>query len=173
MNDSSRMEQDREPNIPLEVRTWNWSAFFLTFIWGIPHRIYLSLLVLIPVVGFFIPFVLGMKGNEWAWKNKPWKSIQEFQMVQQVWLNATLGVFLLIIVAALSFPLILGMVSLFGIENLNENEMILMENPTGNQIACVEESGIGYGLSRVNERPPILTIQKEDLKKVEKCRHTP
>jgi membrane protein YqaA with SNARE-associated domain len=30
-------------------------------------------------------FILGAKGNEWAWRNKRWESVEHFQRVQQKW----------------------------------------------------------------------------------------
>ncbi len=32
-----------------------------------------------------MPFVLGAMGNEWAWKNKTWDSIEQFHAVQKRW----------------------------------------------------------------------------------------
>jgi hypothetical protein len=32
-----------------------------------------------------MPFVLGAKGNEWAWKNKTWESVEQFKRVQRAW----------------------------------------------------------------------------------------
>ena len=31
------------------------------------------------------PIVLGIKGNEWAWQNRPFRSVQEFRDTQRVW----------------------------------------------------------------------------------------
>ena len=30
-------------------------------------------------------FVLGAKGNEWAWQNKRWQSVEHFKKVQKLW----------------------------------------------------------------------------------------
>jgi ribose/xylose/arabinose/galactoside ABC-type transport system permease subunit len=30
-------------------------------------------------------FVLGAKGNQWAWQNKQWASVEEFQATQKKW----------------------------------------------------------------------------------------
>ncbi|NEQ62808.1 MAG: hypothetical protein F6K53_37755, partial [Moorea sp. SIO4A1] len=34
-----------------------------------------------PVMGI----ILGIKGNEWAWKSRRWKSIKTFKRHQRVW----------------------------------------------------------------------------------------
>jgi hypothetical protein len=71
--------------VPSEVRGWNWGAFLLSWIWGLGNETYLSLLCFVPFVNFVMIFVLGAKGNEWAWHNKQWTSIEDFKRVQRRW----------------------------------------------------------------------------------------
>jgi hypothetical protein len=87
--------QGKDSEVPLEIQTWNWGAFFLSVIWGVFNRTYIALLTIIPFVGVPMVFVLGFKGNEWAWKNKRWKSIEQFQRVQKLW--AKWGIILFIV----------------------------------------------------------------------------
>jgi len=75
----------KDSEVPSVIRTWNWGAFFLSVIWGLFNRTYIALLTAIPVVGILMVFVLGFKGNEWAWQNKRWKSIEHFQRAQKRW----------------------------------------------------------------------------------------
>lgn len=94
---------------PLDLNKWNWGAFFLTGIWGLGNGCWwLFLIYVFIVLGYFIPFVniltglmsitlsvvCGAKGNEWAWNNKSWSSIQNFHESQQTWTKVGLGVFL-------------------------------------------------------------------------------
>lgn len=86
---------------PAELNYWNWGAFLLSWIWSIGNQVWIGLLVLlsfIPVIGVIISLVmtilLGIKGNEWAWKAKKWDSIEHFKTVQRKW--AKWGVILLI-----------------------------------------------------------------------------
>jgi len=74
--------------LPPELQGWNWGGFLLTWVWGIGNRVWISLISLIPVpiVGLAIAIVLGIKGNEWAWQNKKWNSIEHFRHTQRVWL---------------------------------------------------------------------------------------
>lgn len=75
--------------VPTEIKGWSWGAFLLWWIWGIGNNTYISFLTLIPYVGQIVmPFVLGAKGNEWAWKNKHWESIAHFKDVQFKWTKA-------------------------------------------------------------------------------------
>jgi len=67
------------------LKKWNWGAFFLTAIWGVGNRTYLGLLGMVPVVNFIIMPVLGVYGNRWAWKNKKWRSLEEFEKHQRMW----------------------------------------------------------------------------------------
>ncbi len=99
--------QGREAVIPDEIRKWNWGAFFLSWIWGLGNKTYIALLFFIPFCWFVLPFVLGAKGSEWAWRNKRWTSIEHFKDVQKVW--ALVGLFVVIIpvigiTAAIAIP---------------------------------------------------------------------
>lgn len=71
--------------IPDEIKQWNWGAFLLAPIWGIVNRVFLGLLGLIPLLGFVIAIVLGIKGNEWAWRNRKWQSPEAFLDSQRKW----------------------------------------------------------------------------------------
>ena len=80
--------------IPEEIRGWNWGAFVLCWIWGIGNKVWIALLALLPFVGFIMNIVLGIKGNEWAWRNKKWDSVANFKTTQRTW--AIVGLVLLI-----------------------------------------------------------------------------
>ncbi len=71
--------------IPDGVKGWSWGAFLLNWIWAIGNRSWLGLLALIPYVGFVMSIMLGVKGREWAWRNKRWDSIEHFNRVQRRW----------------------------------------------------------------------------------------
>jgi len=75
--------------IPDNLNKWSWGAFFWTFIWGIAHNYYIPLIVFIPVIGQIlslpISIYMGIKGNQIAWENRKWKSIEEFKEVQKKW----------------------------------------------------------------------------------------
>lgn len=71
--------------VPPEIDTWNWGAFLLNWIWGIGNNTYIALLMFVPVVNLVMPFVLGAKGSEWAWRNRRWESIAAFKKSQRNW----------------------------------------------------------------------------------------
>ncbi len=75
--------------VPPEIVGWSWGAFFLNWIWGIGNNTWRAFLVFIPFFGFVWIFVLGFKGNEWAWKHKRWADIQQFKRVQRKWAIAS------------------------------------------------------------------------------------
>ncbi len=97
--------------IPPEIRKWNWGAFMLTWIWGLGNNVYLSILCFIPVIGWIIPFVLASRGSVWAWRNKHWGSVEEFQRVQKRW--AFYGVISGVIMLLLMIGFFLGMFHFF------------------------------------------------------------
>ena len=78
--------------IPEEIKGWNWGAALLPYIWGLSHKAYIITIlayitaVLIPIGGaLFWLVAFGMRGNEWAWRNKKWESVEKFQAKQRVW----------------------------------------------------------------------------------------
>ena len=60
-------------------------AFVLTVPFGIGNGVYLSLLSLIPIFGFFWSFVCGAKGYEWAQNAKTYASVESFNEVMESW----------------------------------------------------------------------------------------
>lgn len=77
--------QGKMAALPPELTGWNWGAFFLTWIWGIGNSTFIAFLTFIPFVNLVMIFVLGAKGNEWAWQNKRWNNIEHFKKVQKLW----------------------------------------------------------------------------------------
>ncbi len=98
--------QGPSTDIPREIIWWNWGAFFLNWIWGIWNKTYIAFFCVLPVIGFIIMIVLGMKGNEWAWQHKRWESVDHFQRVQRSWSKAGLIVaVILLLLGMLGFIL--------------------------------------------------------------------
>jgi hypothetical protein len=80
--------QGKTALIPPEIRGWNWGAFFLAPLWGIFNRVWISLLAFIPIpfLALIMSIVLGVKGNEWAWRSRRWDSIEHFNRIQKHWM---------------------------------------------------------------------------------------
>lgn len=78
------------------ARKFNWGAFFLTFIWGIGNKSYITLLILLAAVIPILPLGMciwfGIMGNRWAWQNKEYSSVEEFQQIQKNWAIAGLTI---------------------------------------------------------------------------------
>jgi hypothetical protein len=95
--------------LPAGVKGWSWGAFLLNWIWAIGNRTWIGLLSLLPYIGFIFSITLGIKGREWAWRNKRWDSLEHFNRVQKKWsvwgLVLVLGVAGLGILAAILIPL--------------------------------------------------------------------
>lgn len=95
-----------------EMHRFNWGAFFFNFIWAFFNGAYVQSFIYIGVVFFlniFNPFIsslaglglciwFGINGNEWAWKNKSWKSLDYFYLIQRRWAMAIL-IYLITIIA--------------------------------------------------------------------------
>ncbi len=101
-------------DIPKELNEFNWGAFILTFIWGIKHKAWITLLA-IPLIYFQLPlglnwillialqFYCGFRGNMWAYQVDWWMSPKDFRQNQMRWgaiaiiLNISIPLFALII----------------------------------------------------------------------------
>lgn len=94
--------------VPKEIKGWNWGAFLLGWIWSLGNQVWIGLLTLIPYVGIVMLIVLGIKGNEWAWKSRRWESIEAFKAHQRKWAVAGLIVMAAIFVFSFLAALIAG-----------------------------------------------------------------
>jgi len=93
--------------IPEGIKGWSWGAFLFNWLWAIGNKTWIGLLTLVPFVGFIMMFILGVKGREWAWRNKKWDNIEHFQRVQRkwsLWGIIVVGVYLLAVIAAIALP---------------------------------------------------------------------
>jgi len=106
----SSLEVDAENNsgmgqdsFPPGVKGWSWGAFLLNWIWALGNQTWIGLLSLVPYIGIVMTVMLGIKGREWAWKNKRWESLEHFNRVQRRW---TIWALVLIFV-----PLVLGILA--------------------------------------------------------------
>ncbi len=102
VNYDVRSGKGDQSEIPPEIKQWNWGALGLGWIWGIYHRVWISLLVFIPIVGFIFMFVLAYKGNEWAWKKEKYLSVEDFLARQKKWKPWGIAFFILILLSQLS-----------------------------------------------------------------------
>jgi hypothetical protein len=84
MDDNTSGEGTRA-QVPAEIKRWSWGAFLLSWIWGIGNDTYIALLALFPLVNVVMMFVLGAKGNVWAWRNRRWRDVAHFRRVQRKW----------------------------------------------------------------------------------------
>ncbi|MGD8926393.1 MAG: cytochrome c oxidase assembly factor Coa1 family protein [Thioalkalispiraceae bacterium] len=100
--------QGKQSAVPNEICGWNWGAFLLNWIWGLGNSTYIALLMFVPLVNLIMPFVLGAKGNAWAWQNRKWTSIEAFKREQRTWSWVAIGLY----AGGISF--IAGLVFLIG-----------------------------------------------------------
>lgn len=108
--------------VPQEVPGWNWGAFFFPGLWCIPNQVWIGLIAWSDLSLMTLPFtmgmtwpmmaiILGVKGNEWAWKSRRWKSVKAFKRHQRLWAIAG---FLLVSVLMIVLVFIVVMVVALG-----------------------------------------------------------
>lgn len=100
---------DNDIPVPDEIKGWNWGAFLLSGFWPITNHVWIGLLCWIPQIGWLIALRLGAKGNEWAWKSKKWRSIEQFKAHQRGW--AIAGLFLGIPVSLILWTIAFAMLT--------------------------------------------------------------
>ena len=113
---------------PEGVKKWNWGAFMFNLYWGLGNKVYISLLCLIPIVNIIMYFMLGAKGNEWAWKNDHYRDVEEFKKAQSTWNRAGLIAFIITIIMIILSIIILtaagvALADIFNLDNMNMNMM--------------------------------------------------
>ncbi|NER23241.1 MAG: protein kinase [Symploca sp. SIO1C2] len=108
---------DDSVKVPQEITGWNWGAFWLPGCWCLSNQVWIGLTAWVDISFITLPFtfgltwpivgiILGIKGNEWAWKSRNWKSIKDFQNHQRgwafiSWLIVTIIIGLLLLITAL------------------------------------------------------------------------
>ncbi len=108
--------------LPEELKGYNWGALLLSWIWGIGNKTYITLLSFLVA---FIPFIgclaalgmniwFGFKGNEWAWQNKHFESVEHFKSNQKKWTIAGIIVMIVSIIVWIFFAMIIGAVAASG-----------------------------------------------------------
>ena len=96
-------------SMPEGVKGWSWGAFAWGWVWAVANRSHIGLLCLVPYLGIFMKFYLGVKGRELAWQNKKWDSLEHFNAVQRkwsLWALLPLAMVILGIAAAIIIPAI-------------------------------------------------------------------
>lgn len=103
-NSGYQIPQGREDNygqanaysqaeIDKALEKWNWGAFFCTWLWGIFHRMYWPLLILvvaaIPYLGqvcsISLCVYMGLKGSRIAWDCGKYKDFESYKNAQRNW----------------------------------------------------------------------------------------
>ncbi|MBD5401246.1 hypothetical protein HDR58_00380 [bacterium] len=99
-------------DITPELKDFNWGAFLLTFIWGIKHKAWITLLA-IPLIWYQLPFGLnwilftilqfyaGFKGNMWAYQVDWWMKPKDFRKTQARWAIFAVALNLIVPILAL------------------------------------------------------------------------
>jgi serine/threonine protein kinase len=76
---------DSSVPVPIEIRGWNWGAFLLPWFWSFPNQVWIGLFSYVPHCPVVMALALGAKGNEWAWRSRKWRSIEQFKAHQRRW----------------------------------------------------------------------------------------
>jgi serine/threonine protein kinase len=83
---------DSSISVPDEIKGWNWGAFLMPWLWPLTNQVWIGLTAWVPSPGWvvIVAIALGSKGNEWAWRSRKWRSIEQFKAHQRGWTIAGL-----------------------------------------------------------------------------------
>ncbi len=76
--------------VPQEIQGWNWGAFMMAPLWSLTNQVWIGLISCIPYIGLPMLFILGGKGNAWAWRSRQWRSLEDFKAHQRAWAKASI-----------------------------------------------------------------------------------
>ena len=104
----------------------------------------------VPLVNFVMIFVLGAKGNEWAWRNRTWRDVEHFKSTQKKWRNA--GLILIFMVLPIMVIAVMSMMkgdayqlSLGAVKSAPEVISLVGENPEPGYFVLGQISYSGSG----------------------------
>ena len=97
-------------DVPQEIKKWNWGAFMFSIMWGIGNKTLIALLCLVPCLNVVFMFILGAKGNEWAWKANNYSDIATFKAVQETWNRAGFVAFWIFIAVMAIYIVVIAIV---------------------------------------------------------------
>lgn len=115
LQQENRYKVDGDP-YPEKLNKFNWGACIITPFWGLGNNTPIAclsfVLGFVPYIGLFLvlgfSIYCGIKGNEWAWKNKEWVDMRQFHEVQRKW--AIAGIILelvtMLVVLIISFTIV-------------------------------------------------------------------
>lgn len=88
MSPGNSSGQGDDAIFPVKLTGWNWGAFLMNWIWGRFNNVPMPKRIFVPFFNIGAAYRLGARGNEWAWRNKHWESIDQFKIVQRKWMRA-------------------------------------------------------------------------------------
>ncbi len=147
---------------PNNLNQWNWGAFLTTWIWGLANNSYLTLLALIPGFGFIWAFVCGLKGNEWAWQNKKWSNIEEFNNIQRKWATFSSIIISTILIFSILVPVLVITVKMAETTNPSDRVQIVK---TEDEAIIVKKAVEIYHKEKNKEMAKDMGISPECYKK--------
>lgn len=91
--------------VPAEIQGLNWGGFFWNWIWAIFNNAGVVWIIVGLLFSPVASIYLLIKGNELAWQNKQWDSVEAFKATQRKW--AIAGLIIIGISVALSCVIVL------------------------------------------------------------------
>lgn len=161
-------------DIPKELNEFNWAAFLLTFLWGIPHKAWITLIAL-PLIWIQMPLgfnwilftifqlYCGFKGNMWAYQHDWWMKPSDFRHKQMKW---AICAFLVTFIV----PIIILIIAIRFINKSPDNPIEFISNA---QCSIVDKK-LKQTMPKLflNENTTSANIAKQFSQKYKHCRYS-
>ncbi len=96
---------------------WNWGAFLLNWIWCLGNGVLIPVFFcFFPPTAWAMPFVLGIKGDAWAWEKRGYMGFERFRRAQRAWALAGAAIWGVLL-------LCIGAAAYYGLPLLSESEV--------------------------------------------------
>lgn len=149
--------------VPEEIKGWSWAAFLMTWIWAIGNNVWIGLLTLVPTLGFIVQIMLGLKGKEWAWKNKHWESVEQFNTAQKKWVKWGI----IFCVVGLLLSVLSGILMLLTVnlkKTSEESTCIEACGETVDSQVCIDGCKLGIEGTSKNRSEDFLNVENDIVK---------
>jgi len=71
--------------LPRELQGFSWAAFLWGGVWAAAYRVWIGLFAFVPVFGFIMNVMLGIRGAQWAYLNGAIPDVARFKRAQRTW----------------------------------------------------------------------------------------
>lgn len=146
------------------TKEFNWGAFLGTWIWGLVNKSYVTLLYFLFATtpwSFIFSLYCGLKGNEWAYKNKGWNDVAKFNKSQEK--QTTIFAIIFALVIPVLYFLVIGLVIALIALAVGFTDVSKTDGATFNETKTEKIEYISKGLDNAIEKLGSIYFDSYDI----------